>query len=182
MKQLVAFSVLVVASLGCHRHKPGAVQANDVAQPTDTSGAAAAPAPEAPVDNRTPGQVVVDTLGQAGFQCVGDGQTWQCTAQGNTWAFTVSTGTNADGSVTVFFDSTTLRAFAQKCAKFDDAASDLQSDASAFKVTCDDAAQVFHFQTAYGYAGADDAAWYGSHDRDRTNAVKLLDSIGAIRH
>lgn len=83
--------------------------------------------------------------------------------------------------------STKPRAFAQKCDAFKSGMDDLKDDPNAFRVDCSDTEQNFRFWTSVPWNPGPDAQqqmtdWGNKHLASRANAVKMLDSIGAIRH
>ncbi len=143
-------------------------------------GAVAAPEPQP--DTRTPGQVIVDILQAHGHSCAAEATRYVCTAPNDTWQYTVEYIVEANGSNTVWYDSYSNRAFAKKCARFNNAMADLKNPQHSFSTTCDDNTQAFRFNTALNYTpDLEVIEWIKSHLERRAESYRLLSSVGAIR-
>lgn len=139
------------------------------------------PGPQPAPDTRNEGQMIVDLLTGGGYTCNVEETRWQCQSGTVTWPLYISY-LATDNPVTIWFDSYQNRAFARPCANFTDAMKDLANNTD-FIVSCDDTTQQFRFNTYFSYAaGLDVTQLLAHHDEQRQNAVKLLDSVQAIRH
>jgi hypothetical protein len=140
-------------------------------------------APEPQVDTRSSGQVIVDILQAHGHTCVAQETRYLCTAPGDAWQYTVEYLIDPNtGANTIWYDSYSNRAFAKKCARFNNAISDLKNTEHSFSATCDDNTQTFRFNTALNYGPELEVIeWIKSHLERRAEAFRLLSSVGAIR-
>ncbi len=177
--RLAALAVLFAFSSGCHHH-PRQPKTAAYTLPVDGPGAQA-PAVQI-VDNRTPGQVVIDILQQNGYTCAAEDTRWVCnlpTEPG--WPFTVSY-VPEETKTTIWIDSYATRAFGKKCVQYANHLADLAVPDNAFEVTCDDTTQQFRMNQALIYGpDLEVLAWTQTHLANRKKARGLLASVHAIR-
>lgn len=140
-------------------------------------------APEPEPDTRTPGQVVVDILVSQGFACDAEESAWRCVPpSAKDWQLYVSFLNEANGTVTIWYDSYYARAFGQRCNRYNNAMRDLANTQFQFSVSCSDETQLFRMNTAVTYGpDLDVTGWANDHVQRRFDSWKLLDSIGAVR-
>ena len=177
--RLAGLVILFAFSSGCHRH-PRQPKTGVYTLPVNGPGAEAPPVQI--VDNRTPGQVVVEILQQNGYSCAAEDTRWICalpTEPG--WTFTVSY-VPEETKTTIWIDSYIFRAFGKRCAQYTNHMADLAVPDSAFAVTCDDTTQQFRMNQSLLYgADLDVLAWTQTHLGNRKKARGLLTQAHAIR-
>ncbi len=179
--RLAGLVVLFAVTSGCH-HRPRQPKTGYNTLPVNGPMAEAPAAPAAIVDNRTPGQVVVDILGQHGYTCKAEESRWICTTPAEVgWPFTVSY-VPEETKTTIWIDSYTFRAFGKKCLQYTNHMADLAVPDNAFAVTCDDTTQQFRMNQSLLYgADLDVVAWTQTHLANRKKSRGLLTQAHAIR-
>ncbi|NUO47797.1 MAG: hypothetical protein HOV80_02955 [Polyangiaceae bacterium] len=146
-----------------------------------TDDAASTQPAEPAVDNRSPGQVIVDIIATVGYACTAEESRWVCAKPGDSWPITVS-WVEEPGATTIWFDSYLTRAFAKRCGSFSNAVRDLAVPDHSFTASCNDDVQNFRLNTAVVYgADLDVTGWLKVHEADRATAASLLHSVRAIR-
>ena len=138
--------------------------------------------PDQPVEQaqpEDPGQVVMNAIAAAGYQCSATetGQA-QCVPPNSVWPIYVGEVTMADGSIQFSFESWADRAFARPCSTFGLAMQDLADPDSSFTATCED--KKFRFRTLTSWGGEFDLGWLSNHEAHRYNAAVQLRRIRAL--
>lgn len=158
---------------------PGAIQPLPAGYTGPTPPPAAEPPPDEPPPNA--GQRVVATLGTLGYTCAAEDTRWSCSSANTSWPFYVSYSQTTPELVSIWLDSFEFRAFGKQCPEFTNALKDL-SNGRDLDVTCDDGSQQFRFRTYFPFAdNLDLAAWLRAHEQHRSEGVRLLATIDAIR-
>ena len=153
---------------------PGAV----AFAPASSGGTYAEPAP---VDNRNPGQVVVDIIAEQGYKCTARETEWECYGPDSQWQFYVTYYTADDGAITIALDSWLERAFATRCESFALAVEDLQESSKGFSAACSDDTKKFQLRTLLTYdATLDVVSWVHDHEQRRATGGRNLRSIHAL--
>ena len=177
----LASLALVVAACAPGMYSSQPMMASAPAADPAQQAAEPAAEPAAAPDTRSAGQVIADIMTSQGYTCTALDTSWECTSSASPWQLYVSYVPQDGGQTTIWFDSYAERAFANPCANFNNAITDLAAPASAFTASCDDASKKFRLNTAVVYGSdLDVMGWVHNHEAQRASAAHNLRSIHAL--